>query len=389
MIQPTATIRLAWAYLAAHRKQSTAILIAISLAVSLPIVTSYIVTQYLQTLDTRSGSPPIMLASRGSRFDAVLKVQYFLGESLPSLQWQDVKHITENKSLRCIPVHLLHTANDQANPVIGTVRDYFTVRDLNLQSGQVFTQAGECVVGALVDVNNEVIPTDISNPFDLSAAPPLSLMVVGRLQPSGTPDDRGVFVSLDTAWILDGYGHGHDTADQGTAAANSSVLSDATDGHRPSQSIRTVDETNRHKIHFHGNRNLYPISAVLIWTTNAPRDEVVLEGKYINHKAQQVLRPYVEINTIMSYVFQINVILQRIFLLLGAVTLLLITVIIFQSLNVRKHDLETMRLLGCSRLQVFKLLGTELLLLLAGSVLLTVLITAILITTLPSLESLI
>ncbi|MDE0819061.1 MAG: hypothetical protein OSA92_15495, partial [Pirellulaceae bacterium] len=77
------------------------------------------------------------------------------------------------------------------------------------------------------------------------------------------------------------------------------------------------------------------------------------------------------------------------FLLLGAVTLLLIAVIIFQSLNVRKHDLETMRLLGCSRLQVCKLLGTELFLLLIGSALLTVVVTAALIATLPSLESLI
>ena len=388
MIHPAAIIRLAWAYLACHRKQSAAILIAISLAVSLPIVTSNIISQYLQTLHTRSGNPPIMLSPRGSRFDTVLKVQYFLGEPLPALQWQDATQFLTNKSLRCIPVHLLHTANDQATPVIGTVRDYFTVRGLNVQSGHLFAQAGECVVGALVDVSDDVMQTDISNPFDLSAAPPLSLIVVGRLQPSGTPDDRAVFLSLDTAWILDGYGHGHDSTDQGTAAANSSVLAEATDGHRPNKSIRTIDETNRHKIHFHGDRNLYPISAILIWP-NEQRDQVVLEGKYINHKSLQILRPHVEIDTIMRYVFQMNTILQRIFLLLGGVTLLLITVIIFQSLNVRKHDLETMRLLGCSRFQVFKLLGTELFLLLAGSVLLTVVVTTTLIATLPSLESLI
>jgi putative ABC transport system permease protein len=252
----------------------------------------------------------------------------------------------------------------------------------------MFAQAGECVVGALVEVSNDLIQTDITNPFDPSATPPLSMQVVGRLQPSGTPDDRGVFVSLDTAWILDGYGHGHDIADQGTAAANSSVLADATDGHRPHQSIRTIDETNRHEIHFHGNRNLYPISAVLIWP-NTLRDQVVLEGKYINHKSLQVLSPAAEITTIMRYVFQMNTILQRIFLLLGAVTLLLIAVIIYQALNARKHDLETMRLLGCSRLQVFKLLGIELFLLLAGSAFLTVVVTATLIATLPSLESLI
>ena len=91
----------------------------------------------------------------------------------------------------------------------------------------------------------------------------------------------------------------------------------------------------------------------------------------------------------MRYVFQMNTILQRIFLLLGAVTLLLIAVIIYQALNARKHELETMRLLGCSRLQVFKLLGIELFLLLAGSAFLTVVVTATLIATLPSLESLI
>ena len=99
MTQSAAILRLAWAYLASHRKQSTAILIAISLAVSLPIVTSNIVDQYLQTLDTRSGNPPLMLSPQGSRFDTVLKVQYFLGESLPPLQWKDAANISANKSL--------------------------------------------------------------------------------------------------------------------------------------------------------------------------------------------------------------------------------------------------------------------------------------------------
>lgn len=388
MIQPIAIMRLAWSYLDSHRKQTAAILIAISLACSLPIVTTNIVNQYLRTLYTRSGNPPVMLAPLGSRFDAVLKAQYFLGESLPPLQWQDASPLTANKSLRCVPVHLLHTANDKASPVIGTVQDYFAVRNLNLQSGLMFTQVGECVVGALVEVSSDRIQTDITNPFDLSATPPLSMQVVGRLQPSGTPDDRGVFVSLDTAWILDGYGHGHDIADQGTAAANSSVLADATDGHRPQQSIRTIDENNRHEIHFHGNRNLYPISAVLIWP-NTLRDQVVLEGQFISHKSLQVLRPEAEISTIMRYVFQMNTILQKIFLLLGAVTSLLIVVIIYQSLHARKHELETMRLLGCSRFQVIKLLGTELFILLAGSAFLTVVVTGTLIATLPSLESLI
>ena len=87
MIQSLAIMRLAWAYLASHRKQTAAILIAISLACSLPIVTSNIVSQYLRTLYTRRGNPPVMLAPLGSRFDAVLKAQYFLGEPLPSLQW--------------------------------------------------------------------------------------------------------------------------------------------------------------------------------------------------------------------------------------------------------------------------------------------------------------
>jgi len=388
MTQSAAILRLAWAYLASHRKQSTAILIAISLAVSLPIVTSNIVDQYLQTLDTRSGNPPLMLSPQGSRFDTVLKVQYFLGESLPPLQWKDAANISANKSLRCVPVHALHTANDRATPVIGTGTDYFTVRNLNLQSGQMFTHAGECVIGALVNIEKGVIQTDISNPFDLSAPASLSLTVAGRLHPSGTPDDRAIFVSLDTAWILDGYGHGHDVADQGTAAANSSVLGDATDGHQPNNAIRTIDKTNRHKIHFHGNRNLYPISAVLIWP-NTLRDQIVLEGKYIDHKSLQILRPDVEIKSIMRYVFQMNAVLQRIFLILGTGTSLLIAVIIFQAINARKCDLNTMRLLGCSHLQVLKLLGTELFLLLVGSALLTIVLTTTLIATLPSLESLI
>ena len=58
-------IRLAWSYISAHRGQSIAMVVAVSLSLSLPLATVQMVNQYERQLLTRSGNPPLLLGPRG------------------------------------------------------------------------------------------------------------------------------------------------------------------------------------------------------------------------------------------------------------------------------------------------------------------------------------
>ena len=380
-------IRLAWSYISAHRGQSIAMVVAVSLSLSLPLATVQMVNQYERQLLTRSGNPPLLLGPRGSRYDLILKAQYFIGQSQTPMQWSVYQAVVAAKGVRSVPVHLLHTAQDETNQVVGTVADYFRVRKISFITGGVFAHPGECVVGASVLTNRGVVRTDISNPFDLSAPPPLELMVVGRLAPTGTPDDDAIFVSMETAWILDGYGHGHEQEDQGTAPSSGSAMDGDGSGHRPTSLITKIDQTNRHKIHFHGNRDQFPVSAILIWPKHL-RDGVILEGQYVDHASLQILQPDREVQRLLEYVFQVRNLLHRVFIALAGITVLLVVVIVLQSLNVRRRDLETMCLVGCSRRRVSLLIAWELLILVCGAILLALVTSAVMIEVLPSIVTL-
>ena len=66
-------IRLAWSYISAHRGQSIAMVVAVSLSLSLPLATVQMVNQYERQLLTRSGNPPLLLGPRGSWLPSFLK----------------------------------------------------------------------------------------------------------------------------------------------------------------------------------------------------------------------------------------------------------------------------------------------------------------------------
>ena len=46
--------------------------------------------------------------------------------------------------------------------------------------------------------------------YDQSQSFQLKMPIVGILEETGTPDDNAVFVSIRTAWVIDGIGHGHE-----------------------------------------------------------------------------------------------------------------------------------------------------------------------------------
>ena len=376
--------RLARSYLQSRPLLSTTLILAAAVSIALPVVTNHIVSQYEKQLALRSENPPLLVGARGSRYDLVLKTLYFLGDIDRQIVYGDYQDLAEANDLLCVPLHVIHTASRKEMPVVGTTSEYFSTRNIPIAVGQPFAQIGHCVVGSNIGSVGERIKTDRLNPFDLNAPSSVSLEVVGVLAPTNSPDDDAVFVSLETAWLLDGYGHGHTDDDTGTAVDQSSVLADSTDGHRPADPVTVIDGSNRHQIHSHGKRDQYKLSAVSVWP-QTQKAGVLAEGRYLEHPVLQMLLPGTEFQQLIEYVFRIKSVLDTVFIVMLVLTCVLITVIGIQTVHLRSEHLRTMKMLGCARSRVVSLLCVECSLLLCGVLLAAAGMALVLIVLSPSL----
>ena len=354
-------IRLAIAYLSSQWKLVMTLVVIIGLSLALPITSIKVVARYQSELKSRSLNPPLLVGARGDRFDLVLRSQFFVGELQQALTYREFARLKRNDELVCAPLHLVHSAGQGQWPIVGTSSVYFNAQRLGIDQGHLFTEIGQCVVGADVAEylqSISVIKSDMSSVFGFGDMLPYELQVSGVLERRGTPDDRAVFVSLETAWLLDGYGHAHRDGDNGTAVNRNSVLHGLEGAHIPQYSETDLSVIDKHLIHFHGDRSDYRISSVAVWPTTQEANALLRVG-YQDDRTTQVVVPGDEFEKLMEQVVRVKDILDLVFAILLCISAVMVLVTIVQSFQLRKTDLETMRYLGCSLSKVRLLLLTE------------------------------
>ena len=355
-------IRFACAYLKSQWKLVLTLVVIIGLSIALPVTSFRVVARYRAELESRSMSPPLLVGARGDRFDLVLRSQFFVGELQQSLTYREYGRLRDDAELVAVPLHLVYSAGQGTWPIVGTNSIYFNAQALDLAAGQLFAEIGTCVVGADVAEKlngTTIIKSDLQSPFGFGEMLPYDLQVVGVLEKTSTPDDRAIFVSLETAWLLDGYGHVHEEGDSGTAVSRRSLLHGVEDAHTPLQSQTKLDRTNKHLIHFHGEQLDYRISSVAVWP-KTKEASALLRVYYQDDRTLQVIVPQHEFEKLMEHVVRVKDVLDLVFVILLAVSTVMVVVSTVQSVQLRNRHLETMHYLGCSRSKVRILLLSEL-----------------------------
>ncbi len=384
-------IKLATAYLRSQWKLSTTLVVIVALSLALPLTTSYVTSAYQSELEARSQNPSLLVGARGDRFDLVLRAQFYVGELQQAMTHGDYEKVNLHDGLITAPLHLSHTASRGAWAVIGTSSAFLTAKGLEIASGTTFAEMGTCVVGAEVAKRLEgksTVRTDMKSLFGIGDMMPYDLEVVGTLEPTGTADDSVVLISLETAWLLDGYGHIHEDNDIGSAVDRNSRLHGVEGAHIPSQTETKLTAENRHRVHFHGEQSQYRISAVAVW----PQDDesnALFQAAYLDDRALQVVVPEQEFQKLMDYVFQVKEILDLVFIILMVISAVMVVTSIVQSIQLRKQHLETMQYLGCSAIKVKLLLATELVVLGVFALVLSAVMVAVMVVASPSLMTLV
>lgn len=349
----TTLLRLALRSLA--RRPTTAALLAASLglAFGLPGATRAIVAAFEQELRGRADTAPLVLGAKGSRSDLVLHALYFGSVPPGEITAADRKAFDRQQLAESAP--LLAKATARGVPVIGTDGSYFRLRKLVLAAGGPIKRLGDCVLGSeaadrLGRRPGGRLATDARNLFSLSGGVPVRLRVVGVLAPTGTADDDAAFVSLETAWLIEGLGHSH---------ANPQQSHDGNPDQDPARGFIEVTDENVGRFHFHGSRDRFPLTAVIA----RPRDEkarLLLVGRYLDGKQGVQLA---EADRVVRELLDVALRLRRLFDASAAATaltaLLLSGTVVALTLRLRRAEIRTMSRIGLSRGRIALLLGTE------------------------------
>ncbi len=362
-------VRLAIAYLGFHWRKSLVLVAVTALILSVPLGLERLLAAAERQLAERAETTPLLLGARGSRLDLAVGALHFGADPPEPVTMAAVDAVWESGLASAIPLHLGFTAREA--PVVGTTLDYFDLRGLRIAEGRGLALLGEAVLGASVARRLGLAPggritTDPESLVDLSAGYPLRMPVVGVLAPTGTADDRAVFVDLRTAWVIAGIGHGHDDVAPQDGPAPAAEL----------VAYREITEENVGSVHFHGDPAGFPVTAAILVPEDT-RAATILRGRYLAaDRPVQLVVPADVIGGLVERLFRVKRVLDAVVVVVGLAALMAAGLAVYLSLELRRGEFETAALIGASRWTVARLVLAETACLLAAAGALTALVVA-------------
>jgi putative ABC transport system permease protein len=362
---------LAWKYIAYNRIKTAVLVACVTLIAFLPFALQLLLDESERQLMSRAVSTPLVIGAKGSALDLVMNTLYFGDERPEAITMAAVERIWETDLALPIPIYARFKA--RGFPIVGTSLDYFDFRGVRIAKGRSLAILGDCVLGARAAEDLGLQPDDhlVSSPetlFDLAGVYPLKMKVVGVLATTHTSDDLAVFVDLKTAWVIQGLGHGH----QDVTQLNDPTLVLKRSGSNVAATAKLyhyteISEKNIDSFHFHGNTDVYPITAIIAVPTDE-KSGTILRGRYLaQEETQQILRPDEVIDGLLQNIFRIKNVLDAVVSVVALATIMAIVLVFALSLRLRQREIQTIFKIGCSRLTIAKLLAAEILIIVASS----------------------
>ena len=314
----------------------------------------------------------MIVGPKGGKLQLVLNTVYHLSQPIENLPWSYYKKFkTPGKEnfgdyvATAIPFCL--GDNYEGYRVVGTTRDMFTKleyaadKKYEFAEGRNFLQTGyfEAVIGAGVakqtglKLGDKFMPTHGVSENEDGHVHHDEFKVVGILAPTGTPNDRALFVNIEGFYLLEGHAKG-----PGVPHAEGETAHDDHAGHD-------------HAGHDHHHHEPLPedqreVTAILVVVKNdlyaASLSQKINEGL----EAQSVA-PTREIQSLMEEIVRpVEWLLLFLTTTVVVVAGIGILVSIYNSMNDRQHDIAVMRALGARRGTVMSIVLLESLLLALG-----------------------
>ncbi|MHC4207570.1 MAG: ABC transporter permease [Planctomycetota bacterium] len=372
------SLYIAFKYISFNKIRTATLVACVTLIVFLPVALELLLRESENQLMSRATSTPLLVGAKGSALDLAMNALYF-GEDVPELITMEASEkVADTELALSIPMYVRFRA--RGYPIVGTTMDYFLFRSMEVSEGRNLAVVGECVLGAAVaeKLNLKAGESLVSSPetlFDLAGVYPIKMRIVGVLEKTHTSDDLAVFVDLKTAWIIEGFVHGHE--DLSKAEDPQVILKKEEKNIVGSPKVfeyTEITEENLDSFHLHGDLDKLPITAVIA-VPNDEKSGTILQGRYLSSEERnQIVKPQDVIESLLQNIFRIKNVLDAVIFIVSLGMILAIILIFALSLRLRQAEIQTIFKLGCRKMTTARLIGAEL----AMIVLISVVICAVL-----------
>jgi len=191
-----------------NRKITTSLtVLTIAMSISLLIGIERIRQSTRQSFESTVSGVDMIVGARSAPMNLLLYSVFRIGNPTNNVDWKTFLSIREDKRIKwSVPISL--GDSHKGYRVIGTTPEYFEHigygggKKLQLASGQVFTNEFEAVIGHTVaqklnyQLNQEIVLSHGTGEVSFQDHADKKFKIVGILQPTGTPADQGIHVSL-------------------------------------------------------------------------------------------------------------------------------------------------------------------------------------------------
>jgi putative ABC transport system permease protein len=393
----------------------TALSMALGVAVMIAVIVIHSVAVRQFSQDAQGYH--LIVGGKGGELQLVLSTVYHLGQPLYPIPYTYYQKFTEGEFAGITKVAIpLCLGDSYASPngrmfrVVGTTPDLFgkiqygaysdgTPKRYEFQPGGRNFKAEnfyEAVVGSVVAAQSGLQVGDEINPTHGIGAEGHKhdgFQVVGILKPTGTANDRAVFINIEGFYLLEGHSlsphdedahgeheHEHETAetaaDHTHEAAADEPTAEVAAAEEPAAEHLHADEESGHADHDHAEHadadhdhahheplpiDQREVTSILVLCNNelgpVVLDTAVNKGE--DHIAQAVA-PSREVTRLLeNIVGPIQLVLLVLTILIVIVAAISILVSIYNSMSERSHDIAVMRALGASRQSVMTIVLLE------------------------------
>lgn len=363
----------------------TAVSMALGVALVVAVLVIYGVVQ--ASFNRAAQGFDIIVGAKGGKLQLVLNTVYHLSTPIENIPWDYYQEFKQGRYANHVAVAIPYCLGDnyEGHRVVGTIPELF---DVEYVAGEKYRMAqGECfkpenffeaVIGDLVarrtglKVGSEFRPTH--GVIGDEGAKHDAFKVVGILAPTGTPNDRAVFVNIEGFFLLEGHAKPKPKPQDGAAAKPDDV--------RPTEAAPERDDhaadVTTHE-HAAGQPAPLPVdqrevTAILVRTAT-PIASLQLPRAINKEPFAQAVMPIREIHNLFEGVVgNIQTLLWVLAVLVVVVAAVGILVGIYNSMNDRRREIAVMRALGARRETVMLVVLCESMLLALGGGLLGLLL---------------
>ena len=375
--------KIAWRSIQQRALAST--LTGLSMALGVALVAAVLVIHGVVDRSFRRGAQgyDLIVGPKGSPLQLVLNTVYHMSEPVGKIPYRQFLRVayqpfdlpdgsTTKRPLKAVPVCM--GGNYQGFRVVGTRPAFF---ELEHHEGEHYefvkrdaqdpnrnmNIAGywEAVLGPTVarttglKVGDTFQPRHGLDPEQGEEHRPFT--VVGIFAPTGTPNDRAVFINIEGFWRM----HEHPDHEEEKKEGDDGPEAAAAGGAGSGKAAAGYGDD-------HGQPARQDISAILLVLDDSDPGEVLAVPRLINDvPGLQAVQPAREVSKLLDgIVGNVQWVLLILAILVVVVAGISILVSIYNSMNDRRHEIAVMRALGASRLTVMLVILMESILLSLG-----------------------